>query len=279
MRWYSSDSHFGHGNIIKYCNRPFSNVNEMNEVILKNINDVVKPEDDYIHLGDFCFGNATYFLDRINCNNIYFCVGSHDKDLWNSRHHRKIKKIEDILYFKDVVPSIVCNHCAQLVWDKSHYGAWHLYGHSHGNLGKSKAEFEGITNISEAINIITSTLKMMDVGVDTNNFKPYSYDQIKAIMDSREGCIIKSRAWKSNITEKEANLIDLKDFPNNEKKYLYNIEHFKTFVKDYANDIPKGIFYYATDSKISNVEVSITELFNQKPPTWATHITWITPNV
>lgn len=51
-RFYISDTHFSHLNIIKYCNRPFKHTDEMDEALVKNWNDVVKPEDHITHLGD-----------------------------------------------------------------------------------------------------------------------------------------------------------------------------------------------------------------------------------
>ena len=47
--WVISDTHFGHENIIKFCNRPFSNAEEMDECMIDRWNETVKPTDEVIH--------------------------------------------------------------------------------------------------------------------------------------------------------------------------------------------------------------------------------------
>jgi calcineurin-like phosphoesterase family protein len=54
--WFTSDSHASHRNIIKYCNRPFKSVEEMNAKLIENWNALIEPGGLTFHLGDFCFG-------------------------------------------------------------------------------------------------------------------------------------------------------------------------------------------------------------------------------
>ena len=63
----ASDLHLNHWNIVKYCNRPFKSVGEMNDQIISNFNSVIQPEDTLYHLGDFCMGgNYEYVVSLMN---------------------------------------------------------------------------------------------------------------------------------------------------------------------------------------------------------------------
>jgi len=162
MYFFTADEHYYHANIIRYCNRPFKNVEEMNEALIDNHNSIVESGDTVVHAGDFTLLKdrkkiQQHLIDRLNGNHI-FLRGSHD--YWLSRKH-SIQIWEHNLAGQFVV---VC-HYALRVWARSHYNSWHLFAHSHGGLdpiGKS-----------------------WDIGVDTNNFFPYSLDQINDIMKDR----------------------------------------------------------------------------------------------
>lgn len=67
--FFTSDTHFYHGNIIRFCNRPFKDVEVMNETIISNWNNTVGQDDIVFHLGDFCLGGSaewTKILDRLH---------------------------------------------------------------------------------------------------------------------------------------------------------------------------------------------------------------------
>lgn len=159
--FFTSDTHFNHKNIIKYCNRPFNSIEEMNKVLIENWNNKVKKFDTVYHLGDFCFGNlndALYFRDKLN-GNIFLIRGNHDKTACNKLY----TYIYDIYELKKNNNSIIMCHYPMRYWNKSHYNSWHIYGHVHGT--------------------IKSFGKSYDIGVDNNNFTPVSYEELEIIMN------------------------------------------------------------------------------------------------
>ena len=151
--WFVSDEHYGHSNIIKYCNRPFNNVAEMDYTLMNNNNEVVNDGDIVIHGGDFTFGNAELAADYILelKGKHIFLQGSHDRWLKNGK----------FLWEKTIDGDqiIVC-HYPMLSWPRSFHGSYLLHGHCHGKL---KGNFPGI----------------YDIGVDNNNFYPVSWAEIK----------------------------------------------------------------------------------------------------
>lgn len=161
----TSDTHFGHTNIIGYANRPFSDVKEMDECLIENWNSVVGKNQHVFHLGDFAFGNVEYqrkILSRLN-GKIHFVRGNHDHN-----HPEGFDNLPDIIELKTQGRLWVLSHYAFRVWNCSHRGAINLYGHSHGCLADDP------------------NLQAMDVGVDSiaelfahphrlqENYKPVS---------------------------------------------------------------------------------------------------------
>lgn len=58
--FFTSDTHFGHANIIRFCKRPFENVEEMNEALIENWNKVVSDDDTVFHLGEYTIDGHDY---------------------------------------------------------------------------------------------------------------------------------------------------------------------------------------------------------------------------
>ena len=77
--WFTSDTHFGHENIIHYAGRPFEDAAEMDEALIEAWNARVKPEDLVWHLGDFAMPNGAAKAARKRLNGtIRLIVGNHD---------------------------------------------------------------------------------------------------------------------------------------------------------------------------------------------------------
>lgn len=152
--WFTSDTHFQHANIIKYCNRPFENVTEMNEHLVTRWNDRVHDGDIVVHVGDVGMGNyvdAEPFLSRLRGRKV-LCAGNHD-----SKNYRKLLgSLGWAVLDKLIVNDVLIRHYP-LQHDEC-CDDWTLviHGHSHGGLVAQKH---------------------IDVGVDaawSTNFTPVS---------------------------------------------------------------------------------------------------------
>ena len=79
--FFTSDTHFGHEAIIKFCNRPFKDAHEMDEVMINNWNNKVGPDDLIFHLGDFAFGGSELWnsiLPKLNGHKVLI-ISNHDR--------------------------------------------------------------------------------------------------------------------------------------------------------------------------------------------------------
>lgn len=132
--WFTADTHFGHENIIRYAGRPFKTAAENDAAIIANWNSRVAPRDRVFFLGDFAFRNkeAALAIRRKLNGNIFFISGNHDAAA------RQIKDTfgwyEKSMEVESEGHKFYLSHYAHRVWNKSHHGVMHLYGHSHGSL-------------------------------------------------------------------------------------------------------------------------------------------------
>ena len=165
-KFFISDTHFSHNNIIKYENRPFTSVEEMNETMINNWNSKVKYNDEVYILGDFIFDNKENALDIIDKLNgrKYMIRGNHDRILKYEEVANKFEWIKDYFVLKYNKMKFVLFHYPIQVWDCQHHGSIHLYGHVHSNIGDHRMEYD----IPNSYN----------VGVDVNKFTPISIDEI-----------------------------------------------------------------------------------------------------
>ena len=215
--FFTADTHFGHTNIIKYCNRPYSSTEENDNQLIKNYNEVVGPKDIVYFLGDFCFKKShdfDYYFNQLN-GQIHFIEGNHDRDAQKNRNRfASYSKYREIKV--DGITIVLC-HYAFRVWNKSHHGSWHLYGHSHGSLPDDPHA------------------RSIDVGVDCHNYRPIEFNEIKKIMDRK--------LWQPidhHGTHHEAGGVDLSksEYARADRKRQY--EQLK---KEFEYIVPREITY------------------------------------
>jgi calcineurin-like phosphoesterase family protein len=175
--YFTSDLHLGHQKSILYCNRPFTTADEMDEELIQRWNDKVLPNSTVYVLGDLAFHRSkdeiVDILRRLK-GNIVYIVGNHDKKpVLDALDQLGIK----VYQLKDIVVQdpemehgqqcITLCHYPMISWNKSHYGAWQLYGHHHG----SKNGFEN-----------KLTYAQLDVSVEAHDYTPISYEEVKTLI-------------------------------------------------------------------------------------------------
>lgn len=166
--FFTSDTHFGHANVLKYDRRPFDTIEEHDEVLIENWNAVVKPGDVVYHLGDVAWHRHVPDIDRLLSRlhgTKILILGNHDeKTVAKSTKWAKVTPYYEVTIAEQ---KICLFHYAMRVWNRSHHGSWSLHGHSHGTLPK------------------TMVAKTLDVGTMCWSYCPVSFEQIKAEMDQK----------------------------------------------------------------------------------------------
>ena len=165
--FFTADTHFGHRAILVSARRPFARGEEMDEALIERWNERVRPGDRAYHLGDFavCRGPKTgEILDRLH-GEIHLVWGNHDRPAYAVRD--RLASYHDYLQVTVEGQFLVLFHYALRIWNKAEAGSWHLYGHSHGTLADDP------------------NARSMDVGVDCNDFRPFSFEEIAQHMHSK----------------------------------------------------------------------------------------------
>jgi calcineurin-like phosphoesterase family protein len=196
--WFTADTHFGHGNIIKYCHRPFLTpeegaavradpkgrlpaeaVRRHDEAQLDAINSRIAADDVLWVVGDFCWGglvDALYYRTRIRCRTVFLVWGNHDR--------RDVAPAFTACIEQGMVEAggheIWLNHYPMRSWNKAFHGSWHLYGHVHGRLQREDA-----ANLGTLVK---------DVGVDACDYRPWNLDDLRDYMAPRVEAFHRNKA-------------------------------------------------------------------------------------
>lgn len=192
--YLSSDWHLNHSNIAgkKVSNwktgyRDFDSTMEMNETIIKTINDYVKWDDTLYFLGDLCFGGhrlTPNWRARINCQTFHWIRGNHDQRAFDYKDH--FSSVQDYWQGNLAGHDFVLFHYAMRVWYGSHKGFYHAYGHSHSSLERYPYG------------------KSMDVGIDnayrlTGEYRPFTIEEIVNILDKRDIEFVDHHSKETNV--------------------------------------------------------------------------------
>jgi calcineurin-like phosphoesterase family protein len=188
--WFTSDTHYNHGNICssttQWTNpvtlRDFKSLEDMNATLVGNINEIVGEDDILFHLGDWSFGGfeqIEIFRNQIVCKNVHIITGNHDHHIENDREgiqsiFSSVNKYLNLNVKWNVGTPLMGEQRFALMhfpiasWDNMSRGAIHLHGHVH---------FESNIRIGKG--------KMMDVGCEGNNLYPIEMGEVLELMSKQ----------------------------------------------------------------------------------------------
>ena len=168
MQYYVSDLHFGHEASLNYNNRPFTDVNEMDQHIIDAWNSRVSRTDHVYILGDVCYRNEKpeeWYLEQLK-GHLHLIIGNHDgKLLKNKRAMGRFQSVEKMMHVSDNKRHICLCHFPIAEWNGFYKGHWHIYGHIH---NRTDGAYQYMRNFDKALN----------AGVDINNYMPVTFDEL-----------------------------------------------------------------------------------------------------
>jgi len=174
--YFTSDMHFGHEAILKYCNRPFANVEEMNQKLIENWNKKV-PEDGIVfNLGDFAWGGYPFWKsmrEQLN-GKIILIKGNHDeKNLTQTGAQELFEFVTYQMKIQIEGRKIYLNHYPFLCYAGTYRDAngleYQAFGHVHSGPGAKGMDIERLSMLFPT---------QYDVGVDNNNYEPISWSEL-----------------------------------------------------------------------------------------------------
>lgn len=181
MRYFTSDTHFGHTNIIKYCNRPFADAGEMDRHIVATWNATVKPEDVVYHMGDVAFASPDRIKHIVTNLNGYkiLILGNHDRKAHKMTEYGFQETHQSLqILLGDGIQTNLSHYPYRGTDDPYHKtkfdnknikddGRLLLCGHVHDSWKTRPGQFKN---------------HMVNVGMDMWNFKPVSEDEVLAYL-------------------------------------------------------------------------------------------------
>lgn len=179
--FFTSDTHFGHKNILRFCKRPWATIAEHDQALIQNWNDIV-PEDAVVfHLGDFCYKGGGFptiqHLKGLLHGQIVLIRGNHDPDTRKTQNFQKLQQlftgVYDLLQIEVEGQRILMSHYPLLTWPHAYgqHPTWQLFGHVH--LRKRITSLDAFT-VEQCCRPT-----QYEVGVDLNGYRPISFQNLK----------------------------------------------------------------------------------------------------
>lgn len=169
MKFYISDLHFGHKNAITFDNRPFSNVDEMDNSLIHLWNSKVQDEDEVYIIGDFAYHNTKpeeWYLEQLKGRK-NLIIGNHDNRLLkNDTAMQYFERVDKMMHVMDGKNHICLCHFPIAEWNGYHHGSYHIYGHIHGST-------------NEAFRFMKTRERAYNAGCMINNYVPVNFDELE----------------------------------------------------------------------------------------------------
>lgn len=177
--FFTSDLHFFHKNVIRFDNRPFTSVEDMNETLIRNWNRKVKNNDLVYILGDISWGNdeeTCGIFARLKGRKVLI-KGNHDKIRGNIKNY-----FEEITDYKEITlpgnKCVVLCHYPIVFFNKHHYGAFMFYGHVH-----NSHKWQMTENYKFELEQLGIRCNMFNVGTMIHNYEPVTFEEITGIKE------------------------------------------------------------------------------------------------
>lgn len=168
MNFYIGDTHFGHANCIKFDNRPFESVEEMDRMLMNNWNNRVSENDDVWILGDFCYRSdkdPAYFLKRLKGHK-HLIMGNHDRATVNSQEACSLlESIDKMQYVMEGKDSIVLCHFPIAEWNRKGRGSYHIYAHIH-------------NAVDDIYRFMSKMERALNAGCMINGYQPVTFKEL-----------------------------------------------------------------------------------------------------
>ena len=178
MKYYTGDLHFGHNNVLRFDNRPFKDIDEMDRLLIENWNSRITKNDQVYILGDFAFHNEkeySWYLSQLKGQK-HLIVGNHDRKLLKDNDAMQyFVSIDYYLEITDEKKRLILSHYPIVEWNGFYRESYHLYGHIHNS---TNGTYQYMKQFDRALN----------AGCMINGYIPVTFNQL----------IFNNRVFKEN---------------------------------------------------------------------------------